>query len=392
VNQWQSEIFFRSQNRFGVESDMIRPVSEMFSSIATLFLIVLFLLSAACAARAGDDGEVELRVISPETQFIQVGPGTNGAARMMKSAPKTIGGSVVAKESKTTAGQTAKTASAEPAAAPEQKKTAVETQASSGGSSRRRGGAKPADEQASEQKTESGGPDAEIETPTRNAGAPVATPAPRKPGAPTSTIITQLENHSDDAAARYTLTTILSTSRRIGDSIQTFYGMYSASRAGRQSPNSLALGYNYTHFFGPLTFGSLGYNYSLKDIGGKDDYDSVSLNLNRMFGASQNARSWYRLSAGYSAHANLKEGDVYTLGATMYIKQSEQTRFDIDYKYIYSGDMGEHVYDRYTIDYSMPAGKGKKLKIGWQFVNKAYATGTADNTDSVFRVALYSTK
>jgi len=148
-------------------------------------------------------------------------------------------------------------------------------------------------------------------------------------------------------------------------------------------------GYNYTHFFDPYTYGSAGFNYSDREDP-SDNLDSVSLNINRLYGVEENSRSYYRLSASYSVQTNFREGEMYTLGAAFYHKLTEQRKYDFEYRYIYSLDRGDHLYNTYTLGYSFPMGIGKKLKLGYQYVDYVAAgSGWADDHDGIFQTVLY---
>ena len=59
-------------------------------------------------------------------------------------------------------------------------------------------------------------------------------------------------------------------------------------------------------------------------------------------------------------------------------------------RYVYSIDTSEQLYNRYTVDYSFPRGKGKKITLGYQHLDKVYVD-TGENSDDIFRLMYFVT-
>jgi len=234
----------------------------------------------------------------------------------------------------------------------------------------------------------------------RSAGT--SAPPPQK--STVNSYVLKVESHSGDTAVETSVTGVFSNSRINNKQIWTYYGLYNANFPDEETADTVGLGVNYSRFYNRGVHASAGlgyisrneddddyYNYA-SDSEREDSYGFLSVNVYKRFEYEDNNPNYYRLSAGYTAHTDFDEGQAYTLGANYYIKRRPGERIDINYKYLYSLDYDEHIYNKYTIDYTFPWHDRKNLKVtlGYQHVEYPYITDSEDDTDDVFRFILYS--
>jgi len=233
-------------------------------------------------------------------------------------------------------------------------------------------------------------PEIMLETPpTEDGPRQVATPAPEKPDDRLVTTIFQYETHSDDAGGDNSLTAIISSSKRIHDSIRTVYLMHAANYPRRRTTDAAVAGFSYTQFFNPTTYGSIGYSYSKSERPGKYA-DGASFNVNKMFGVGENKNTYYQGYAGYSVSDSFRENGIYTFGLMLHHKMSDKEKVVLEYKQAHRSGSG-NLHNRLSVDYAFPFGNGKKLKVGYLYTSYGDSERDPDH-DGIFRITLSSTK
>lgn len=254
-------------------------------------------------------------------------------------------------------------------------------------SQRRGGGSKEAEEPAEEGATVSV-PVGEQSSP--EAGATVETKPPATPGAPFNAFLLRYESHSDETTAENITTAVFTTTRQIGDSnLQTFYALFQTQAPRGNSENTGGFGLTWTHFMEKTLYGAATFNHPVKSKNSAAR-NTVSLGLYKTMPLDADGNRLYRLSASYTTQTDFGNGDSYTLGAAYNAKQG-RNRLALGYKYVYSLENNEHLYNRYSIDYSIPVWKAGKLTIGYEYIDKPYVSNpnTPDH-DEVFRLTLFA--
>lgn len=254
-------------------------------------------------------------------------------------------------------------------------------------SRRRGGGSKEAEEPAEEGATvsvpvgEQSGPES---------GAAVETKPPATPGAPSNAFLLRYESHSDETAAESITTAIFTTTRQIGKSnLQTFYALFQTQAPRGNSENTGGFGLTWTHFMEKTLYGTATFNHPVKSKNSAAR-NTVSLGLYKTMPLDADGHRLFRLSGSYTTQTDFGDGDSYTLGAAYNAKQG-RNRLALGYKYVYSLENNEHLYNRFSIDYSFPVWKAGKLTIGYEYIDKPYVNVSGvDDHDEVFRLTLFA--
>lgn len=266
-------------------------------------------------------------------------------------------------------------------------KPEVEGKEGSKTSRRRGGGSKQAEEPAEEGATVSV-PVGEQSRP--ESGATVETKPPAIPGAPFNAFLLRYESHSDETTAENITTAVFTTTRQIGKSnLQTFYALFQTQEPRGNSENTGSFGLTWTHFAEKTLYGTATFNHPVKSKNSAAR-NTASLGLYKTMPLDADGNRLYRLSASYTTQTDFGNGDSYTLGAAYNAKQG-RNRLALGYKYVYSLENNEHLYNRYSIDYSFLIWKAGKLTIGYEYIDKPYVSNpnTPDH-DEVFRLSLFA--
>lgn len=230
----------------------------------------------------------------------------------------------------------------------------------------------------------------------RGNGRPISVETPRKASPIVFSNVVRAESHSADTSPDYSVTGVVSATKRVGKSLRTLYLMYKNDFEDRH-PDSVGGGLSYTCFLPNAWYWTGSFNYqTIKGKESGEDYtdksDMLFLGLYKMMGLRTDKPDYWRAAASYSVNSNFRTGESYSGTLVYYHKIGEKKRYSLSYRYTYSVDRGEQLYNQWGADYSFPAGKRKKLTLGYVYVDKVYDAGPgleADD-DHNFRAIWYS--
>jgi len=209
----------------------------------------------------------------------------------------------------------------------------------------------------------------------------------------------RLDTHSDERMPDTTMTAVISSTKRMKSYVQTAYVMHSANfNDENNTPDSTGFGLSYAYFFPNAWYAMASYNYQIRKERNnipdfKEDSDALLFGLYRMFGLTASKDQYYRAYVTYNTSSDLDSDQSYSAGLSYFTRMHDQRSLTLSYKYTYSFDLSDQLYDQYGADYTIPMSKGRRVTLGYRLTNREYGnTGSGSDDDQNFRLVFYATK
>ncbi len=215
-----------------------------------------------------------------------------------------------------------------------------------------------------------------------------------KRNGPINNLQFRYESHDGDAGSVDSVFTAVVSSTRIhNETLITLFGLYNAIETDRDDDyRNTRVGINYTRFYRPTEYGSASYSLPLSDNNDNSTRGSFFFAYNWILSmrGDRTENSYYRLAASYATDEDFDEGKSGTISLDYYMNLRNKTRWNAGYDYIYSFDVDEHIYNQYTLEYTLPWRKQEKVTLGYRIIDREYGVyGNGDDRDEVFR-AIYT--